>query len=122
MNPAVSRLGGVPIRVAMPPIEAPYATIRSAPLMKPGVAPGAARRARTAPMAIGVIKAAVAVFERQVEIRAEDPPIPSRRPSGLAAKRPVPRSREATRRSRPYFLNASAKRKLPTNRKMTGSA
>src|SRR5258705_12951471 len=76
----------------------------------------------TAPTAIGVISAAVAVLERQVEIRADEAPMPKRRPSGVRAKRPRPRSRAATRRSSPYFLNASASRKLPTNRKMTGSA
>src|SRR5262245_60761080 len=73
-------------------------------------------------MAIGVIRAAVAVFDRQVETIAEALPTPIIRPSGDRAKRPRPRRAPATRRSRPNFLNASARRKEPTNTKMTGSA
>src|SRR3989442_887780 len=87
----------------------------------------AARRALAAPpgrarTARGVRGGAGGVSDGQVEAAAEAPPPPSPRPGGAGEKCPRPSTRPATRRSSPYFLNASARRKLPTKTKMTGSA
>ena len=54
-----------------------------------------------APSAIGVIRAAVAVFESTVEIVAEAVPNAAMRPAAVLAKTGRPRSHEAIRTSRP---------------------
>jgi hypothetical protein len=71
---------------------------------------------------MGVSSAVVAVFDRALESVADTTPSPARRPRGDPAKTRSPRRNRATRRSRPYLRNASARRKEPRKRKITGLA
>ena len=100
--PAVSMFGGVPMRVASPPIEAPYATIsRRADSNRDGGRSSPPPRGWSAPAAMGVSRAAVAVFESTDDTAAAAVPNPASSPPGERANTRRPSSARATRPSSP---------------------
>jgi hypothetical protein len=117
--------------VAMPPTEAANAVTRMRPQASGerrqsllGSEPGEERvvSSRRMEMAMGSIIAAVAVFETQAETKEVRKPNPAKSPNGLRPTQGRPRTARAMRRLRPCLTMASASRKPPRNRKMTGSA
>ena len=74
--PIPIKLGGVPTGVAIPPTEAPYATINITPVLSflKSAFASISSKARSIPKAIGKTIAVVAVLETHMETHAEISP------------------------------------------------
>jgi hypothetical protein len=118
-TPRAIMFGGVPTGVAIPPSDAAMPTI-SIRARGDSVDPAAAS-ARTSPSAMGSIMAAVAVLLIHIEMPAVTRATATRSRTGDAATPGAARMARAMRRSRPCTRSASARRKEPRKRKITGS-